>query len=758
MIAPTLLDWTQWISTYAILGLAVPGLAWLASRLSTNAFAQLRIWRSAFVILLLGALGEFAGTFEATMDWLNRPAAAEREWRVSYGNAPDTRAPGLSIAADSSMAMDWDQEVGATPWLVRRTWLPGFIFLTGVVCGAVYFFLLRLWLWRFVLKKGTPCDPGLVEACTRAARRLGLNRSCRLLQTATNAGPFVFGALRPVVALPADFNSAYSSSERELVFAHELAHVRNRDALWQPWIDLATILFWWHPLIWRARFHTRLAGEFAADARVVNAEYDRESLAESLVQCGRRLWTRTRPNRLLATGAAFESQLGKRVKRLLNKSIAMADLGAFRKACIPSTMFVMSVVVYFSLTRLVFPDLAQASSIGEALFQQNNSPASSEDDSEPVEVSPDVVEEDVQRYTRTFKVDGNTFKRGMLAAIGYESDPETVSNSDIQLLFRKFIRMLGVDLPEPGETKQSESTAFFNPQSGMIFVRAPMEELDIIEQGLSVVNQAPPQVTIEVKLVEIPQSALDRLPAETRDFLFPNETESDGPASAVLTSVQYASTLAAIKDKTAGNILTGPRVTTLSGRQTEIQVIDRKSVVFPKNAQGLLDGLPAEAWPESEEDDSLNYTVKKVDIGSIIRILPHVAIDPPQIELTVSFLLREFLGYDDPSLANANVKSPEKLSEIALPRLRERKAETSATILDGQTLMLGPISAEKSKKLKSKVPVLGDFPKIGHLFSAVKTETETAHLIVFMTATIIDPAGNRIYPDPSEHGNFIWIY
>lgn len=78
-------------------------------------------------------------------------------------------------------------------------------------------------------------------------------------------------------------------------------------------------------------------------------------------------------------------------------------------------------------------------------------------------------------------------------------------------------------------------------------------------------------------------------------------------------------------------------MTTLSRRQAVIQVIDRKSIVFPNNGDGLLEGIQAEAVPESEEDDSFNYTVKKVDIGSIIRILPHVATDPPQIELTVSF-------------------------------------------------------------------------------------------------------------------------
>jgi Flp pilus assembly secretin CpaC len=45
---------------------------------------------------------------------------------------------------------------------------------------------------------------------------------------------------------------------------------------------------------------------------------------------------------------------------------------------------------------------------------------------------------------------------------------------------------------------------------------------------------------------------------------------------------------------------------------------------------------------------------------------------------------------------------------------------------------------------KDKVPLLADLPHIGRLFRDVNTETETKHSLIFITPTIIDPAGNRV--------------
>jgi type II secretory pathway component GspD/PulD (secretin) len=49
------------------------------------------------------------------------------------------------------------------------------------------------------------------------------------------------------------------------------------------------------------------------------------------------------------------------------------------------------------------------------------------------------------------------------------------------------------------------------------------------------------------------------------------------------------------------------------------------------------------------------------------------------------------------------------------------------------------------EKQKDKVPVLGDLPIFGRLFRSESSKTSKRNLVIFVTPTIIDPAGNRYH-------------
>jgi general secretion pathway protein D len=49
--------------------------------------------------------------------------------------------------------------------------------------------------------------------------------------------------------------------------------------------------------------------------------------------------------------------------------------------------------------------------------------------------------------------------------------------------------------------------------------------------------------------------------------------------------------------------------------------------------------------------------------------------------------------------------------------------------------------------LKDKVPVLGDLPLVGRLFRSESSVSAKKNLVIFVTPTIIDPAGNRVHTD-----------
>ena len=82
-----------------------------------------------------------------------------------------------------------------------------------------------------------------------------------------------------------------------------------------------------------------------------------------------------------------------------------------------------------------------------------------------------------------------------------------------------------------------------------------------------------------------------------------------------------------------------------------------------------------------------------------------------------------------------------------LPKFSLRQVVTSAVVWDGQTVVLGGLIAEKVTKIKDKVPFLGDLPIAGRLFRSESSQSQKKNLLMFVTPTIIDPAGNRMHSD-----------
>ena len=84
---------------------------------------------------------------------------------------------------------------------------------------------------------------------------------------------------------------------------------------------------------------------------------------------------------------------------------------------------------------------------------------------------------------------------------------------------------------------------------------------------------------------------------------------------------------------------------------------------------------------------------------------------------------------------------------VPLPRTRVRQVVTQCVVWDAQTVMLGGLISEDITNTKDKVPVLGDLPMVGRLFRSETKTNRKKNLVIFVTPTIIDPAGNRVHTD-----------
>ena len=130
---------------------------------------------------------------------------------------------------------------------------------------------------------------------------------------------------------------------------------------------------------------------------------------------------------------------------------------------------------------------------------------------------------------------------------------------------------------------------------------------------------------------------------------------------------------------------------------------------------------------------------QQIELGPVLDVIPYVLSDGFTVNLTLIPTLTEFVQYDNPNdVLPAGTLTPIPGADLVpsiLPRFRVRQVVSTVNVWDGQTVAL------------DKVPVLGDLPFLGRFFRSESKNTAKKNLIIFVTPTIIDPAGNRMHSE-----------
>lgn len=217
------------------------------------------------------------------------------------------------------------------------------------------------------------------------------------------------------------------------------------------------------------------------------------------------------------------------------------------------------------------------------------------------------------------------------------------------------------------------------------------------------------------------------------------ELTSQEPHGGILNAKQFKALLQALEQRANTDILSAPRILTLSGRPAQIQISELRSVVTGINPAVLSNRKP------SGETNSPTFTTIQIPVGPTLDVVPFVTADGRSIELTTIPTLTEFLGYDNPPKTTRQrvwENGESRLVDVPLPRFRVRQLTSHSTIPNGHTLVLGGLPVRETVRHVDKVPVLGNVPLLGRLFRKEGTSTRHKTLIVFVTAHTVDPAGN----------------
>ena len=360
-------------------------------------------------------------------------------------------------------------------------------------------------------------------------------------------------------------------------------------------------------------------------------------------------------------------------------------------------------------------------------------------------------------YIRTFKVDSNTFYQGLQPAMGaamtnrLEANWEVVSRAVIDYFAR-----VGVDL----DPKRSPGKSlFWSDRAGMLVVRATLHDLDIIEAMIQMLIVVPPQINIKCMFVEVSQDdakalgfawylgntlmtngavgySIGTAPSFTGAPTAanplgafpgnPSPTERPSPTpptlSGILRDPQFRMVTKALQQRNGTEILSQPEVTVTSGRQAQVKTVTIQRVVTGINERALTPpGITI-----TNADESPLYVTESKDFGQSLDVIPSVLADGYTIALTVIPTMTEFLGYAEgqTNRVAVYVNGEKKWVTPPRPNIRQRQMSTSVQVWDGQTVVLGGLVSE-----------------------SVNTTSKKKSLLVFITPTLIDPAGNRLHPE-----------
>ncbi|MBD3671961.1 MAG: M56 family metallopeptidase [Planctomycetaceae bacterium] len=340
--------------TYLLHSTVLIGIAaWLTYRLRNSKRPEIRllIWKAVLILPLATTIG------------LSTWALPHFGWQLSLTDSHQPRvttndneiSPHLPVeTAHWSPQLDRSQfpteiESNPVPFVetepstaetLFRPANPGlWVVVTIIAIGGSSLSFIRLIVQtirlRHLRRRGSVTrDPVLIGSLERIATQMRLSRSVDLLESPEIDGPITAGVFRPFIMLPLNMKekddidhedeTRTPQAELDAVLAHELAHIKQGDAIWIMISRIMICLCPFQPLHrWVARQLLKEM-DFVADLQAIRTLQESSGLIHSLIRLGQQMscgeCNRTVKTGLVAGMVAFRSTLATRVEILLNET------------------------------------------------------------------------------------------------------------------------------------------------------------------------------------------------------------------------------------------------------------------------------------------------------------------------------------------------------------------------------------------------------------------------------------------------------
>ncbi|MDH4239593.1 MAG: hypothetical protein OEW48_08530 [Phycisphaerae bacterium] len=162
--------------------------------------------------------------------------------------------------------------------------------------------------------------------------------------------------------------------------------------------------------------------------------------------------------------------------------------------------------------------------------------------------------------------------------------------------------------------------------------------------------------------------------------------------------------LSVLHSQVDAKLLANPRILVLDNETADFEIVRE---------------FPYRSVRDVPREDPTTYTAFK-NVGVDLKVTPHIARDG-MLKLHIVPEFSVLVGHD----------------MYGAPTIDNRSADTKAMIKDGQTIAIGGLRKREVTKDVAKVPVLGDMPLVGGLFTSETESIAINELIVFITTKIV---------------------
>lgn len=250
--------------------------------------------------------------------------------------------------------------------------------------------------------------------------------------------------------------------------------------------------------------------------------------------------------------------------------------------------------------------------------------------------------------------------------------------------------------------------------NSVIIVTSPQNR-EILQKILDQLDRIPEQVMIETLIVEASLDATNKLGVEwnfkggssaiTSAFGLAADTAQPQGMRYTLTAKEYSGFLSALKTDNRFEVLSTPRIFTSNNSEAEINISQ---------------SLPYVTNQRVDSNGNYSYSYSFMDVGIVLTVTPRITSNG-YVTMDVTQTANDFVRYTD----------------FNAPVVNQREAQTTVSVRDGETVVLGGIIKGSLSSTVNKIPILGDLPLLGAAFrstSQIKSKTE---LLVFLSPKVV---------------------